>query len=137
MHYPWSHLRRTLSGTLPCEARTFLTWPLSVLPAAITYLTLSKTEHQTVNNLTTNSLSCPSPNRRSHKAIQNSLSHIKAASPHKLPQNRVFRNILNRHPDKIIQELQQPLRFKIFRTVPFNCKQQWLCILFQHSKLIN
>lgn len=41
LHYPWSHLRRTLSGTLPCEARTFLTWPLSVLPAAITYLTSS------------------------------------------------------------------------------------------------
>ncbi len=36
MHYPWSRLRRTLSGILPCEARTFLTWPLSVLPAAIT-----------------------------------------------------------------------------------------------------
>ncbi len=56
LHYPWSRLRRTLSGILPCEARTFLTWPLSVLPAAITYLTLSKTEHQTVNNHTTNSL---------------------------------------------------------------------------------
>ncbi len=41
LHYPWSRLRRTLSGILPCEARTFLTWPLSVLPAAITYLTSS------------------------------------------------------------------------------------------------
>ncbi len=25
LHYPWSHLHRTLSGILPCEARTFLT----------------------------------------------------------------------------------------------------------------
>ena len=25
MHWPWSHLHRTLSGILPCEARTFLT----------------------------------------------------------------------------------------------------------------
>ena len=26
LHYPWSRLHRTLSGILPCEARTFLTW---------------------------------------------------------------------------------------------------------------
>ncbi len=25
MHFPWSRLHRTLSGILPCEARTFLT----------------------------------------------------------------------------------------------------------------
>ena len=43
LHYPWSHLHRTLSGILPCEARTFLTCPLSGalrLTAATTYLTL-------------------------------------------------------------------------------------------------
>ena len=39
MHCPWSHLRRTLSGILLCEARTFLSRPLSVLPAAIAYST--------------------------------------------------------------------------------------------------
>ncbi len=66
LHYPWSHLRRTLSGTLPCEARTFLTWPLSVLPAAITYLTSSKTEHQTLNNHITKPLHCPSPNLKGY-----------------------------------------------------------------------
>ena len=26
LHFPVSHLNRTLSGILPCEARTFLTW---------------------------------------------------------------------------------------------------------------
>ena len=26
LHCPWSRLRQTLSGTLPCEARTFLAW---------------------------------------------------------------------------------------------------------------
>ena len=31
LHYPWSRLHRTLSGILPCEARTFLTCSLSVL----------------------------------------------------------------------------------------------------------
>ena len=34
LHFPWSRLRRTLSGTLPFEARTFLSRSLSVLPAA-------------------------------------------------------------------------------------------------------
>ena len=31
LHFPWSHLRQTLSGILPCEARTFLTCSLSAL----------------------------------------------------------------------------------------------------------
>ena len=40
LHWPWSRLHRTLSGILPCEARTFLTRTpcrarLSVLLAAI------------------------------------------------------------------------------------------------------
>ena len=42
LHYPWSRLHRTLSGILPCEARTFLTCPLSGalrLTAATIYLT--------------------------------------------------------------------------------------------------
>ena len=36
LHWPWSHLHRTLSGILPYEARTFLTCRKA---AAITYLT--------------------------------------------------------------------------------------------------
>ena len=35
LHYPGSCLRRTLSGILPCEARTFLTCVLSEPAAAI------------------------------------------------------------------------------------------------------
>ena len=35
LHWPWSRLHRTLSGTLPREARTFLTCGLSTLAAAI------------------------------------------------------------------------------------------------------
>ena len=35
LHFPWSHLHRTLSGILPCEARTFLTCGLSTPAAAI------------------------------------------------------------------------------------------------------
>ncbi len=36
LHWSGSRLHRTLSGILPYEARTFLTWRLSALPAAIT-----------------------------------------------------------------------------------------------------
>ena len=35
LHWPGSHLHRTLSGILPCEARTFLTCSLSAFAAAI------------------------------------------------------------------------------------------------------
>ena len=31
LHCPWSHLRQTLSGTLPFEARTFLSCTLSAI----------------------------------------------------------------------------------------------------------
>ena len=31
LHFPWSRLRQTLSGILPCEARTFLICSLSAL----------------------------------------------------------------------------------------------------------
>ena len=34
LRFPEGHPCRTLSGILPCEARTFLSRPLSVLPAA-------------------------------------------------------------------------------------------------------
>ena len=39
LHFPWSHLHRTLSGILPCEARTFLVCSFSAFAAAITCLT--------------------------------------------------------------------------------------------------
>ena len=42
LHWPGSHLHRTLSGILPCEARTFLTCGLSALAAAIVCAAHSK-----------------------------------------------------------------------------------------------
>ena len=39
LHFPWSRLHRTLSGILPCEARTFLICGLSAPADAITCLT--------------------------------------------------------------------------------------------------
>ena len=35
LHFPWSRLRRTLSGILPCEARTFLSCGILSAAAAI------------------------------------------------------------------------------------------------------
>ncbi len=43
--------------------------------------------------------------------------------PHKLPQNRILGNILNRHSDKIIQKLQQPLCLLVFRLSLLNLEQ--------------
>ena len=34
LHFPWSYLHRTLSGTLPCIARTFLTVAGAIICAA-------------------------------------------------------------------------------------------------------
>ena len=44
LHWPWSRLHRTLSGILPCEARTFLT---CMLAAAIIHLTEHKRHFNT------------------------------------------------------------------------------------------
>ena len=41
LHCLWSRLHRTLSGTLPCEARTFLSSGLSAFEGAIIYPTLN------------------------------------------------------------------------------------------------
>ncbi len=43
LHYPWSRLHRTLSGILPCEARTFLTCGF---PQPRSFILLSMTESQ-------------------------------------------------------------------------------------------
>ena len=68
---------------------------------------------------------------------QSSLSYIKTASPHKLPQNRILGNILNRHSDKIIQKLQQPLCLLVLRLSLLNLEQQRFRIQLQNRKLIH
>ena len=42
-------------------------------------------------------------------------SHLKAASPYKLPQNGISRNIITARSKEIIQKLQQALRLRIGR----------------------
>lgn len=57
LHFPGSHLHRPLAGTLPYEARTFLTYSLSTLVAAIvcvtqylSYYTIKLTKNATINS---------------------------------------------------------------------------------------
>ena len=45
LHWPWSHLHRTLSGILPCEARTFLTC-MFIQPRSFTLLTMIDLMHE-------------------------------------------------------------------------------------------
>ena len=45
LHFPWSRLHQTLSGILPCEARTFLSCGLSVSQQRPSCLTPKKFYH--------------------------------------------------------------------------------------------
>ena len=51
LHYPWSRLHRTLSGILPCEARTFLVWHLSACQPRSFILLISKRVYFTTHLL--------------------------------------------------------------------------------------
>ncbi len=122
LHFPWSRLRRTLSGILPCEARTFLAWPLSVLPAAA---------------------ACPARNhhyimfpRRKSIACRREL-FSEAAAPDKFPENGIDRHRLRRHPKEIIQKLQQSSGLGIFRNIFRHLEQHRLRVQLQHSEFID
>ena len=85
LHWPWSHLHRTLSGILPYEARTFLT---CIATAAIIRLTYTLV---IIHFILEKSKSLP--------------LHLKAASAHKLSQNGIVRNIIAAGSQKIVKEL--------------------------------
>ena len=51
LHWPWSRLHRTLSGILPCEARTFLVWHLSACQPRSFILLISKRVYFTTHLL--------------------------------------------------------------------------------------
>ena len=58
-----------------------------------------------------------------------SSSHIQAAPPNKLPQNRVLRYILAAHPDKIVQKFEKPFGLQILFRIPGNPKEKRLGVL--------
>ena len=72
LHYPWSRLHRTLSGILPCEARTFLIWGMRPSRDHLFYLLFI------------------------HKL------YVEIASSYKLPANGVGRNIFTVDSLKIL-----------------------------------
>ena len=82
LHFPWSHLHLTLSGILPCEARTFLTCCLSALAAAITCLTPFLLLY-----------GC---------RLWWLSSHVKTTSPDKLAHQRIIADIIRRNVQEII-----------------------------------
>ena len=65
------------------------------------------------------------------------LLNRKATSTDKFPADGITWHICAVDSLKIFQELQKPFCLVILRFSLLNAKQQRLCILFQHSKLIN
>ena len=110
LHFPWSHLHRTLSGILPCEARTFLT-PAMLGRDHLFYLS---------PQLLLIIMCFP----QNVKAIL----YIEAGTADEFADNRILADTVARHRKEIIQKLEQALCLQIFRTILVNGKQQRLGI---------
>ena len=110
LHWPWSRLHRTLSGILPCEARTFLT-PAMLGRDHLFYLS---------PQLLLIIMCFP----QNVKAIL----YIEAGTADEFADNRILADTVARHRKEIIQELEQALCLQIFRTILVNGKQQRLGI---------
>ena len=110
LHYPWSRLHRTLSGILPCEARTFLT-PAMLGRDHLFYLS---------PQLLLIIMCFP----QNVKAIL----YIEAGTADEFADNRILADTVARHRKEIIQKLEQALCLQIFRTILVNGKQQRLGI---------
>ena len=110
LHFPWSRLHRTLSGILPCEARTFLT-PAMLGRDHLFYLS---------PQLLLIIMCFP----QNVKAIL----YIEAGTADEFADNRILADTVARHRKEIIQKLEQALCLQIFRTILVNGKQQRLGI---------
>ena len=110
LHYPWSRLHRTLSGILPCEARTFLT------PAMLGRDHLFYLSPQLLLIIT-----CFPQNVKA-------ILYIEAGTADEFADNRILADTVARHRKEIIQKLEQALCLQIFRTILVNGKQQRLGI---------
>ena len=105
LHWPWSHLHRTLSGILPCEARTFLTCRLPPLRPAgrpketETALAVSPGSRDHLSYL----ISCLCFSSCFCNKTNNTLNP-ETAPPDKFPADRIGRNILAVYPLEIFQK---------------------------------
>ena len=122
LHFPWSRLHRTLSGILPCEARTFLTCGLSTLAAAIICPTYFKNWKNAAKTLRRSLIyTIPLIFARKFFSQENFfarkffspkfplLLYIKTASADKFTQNGILVDSIARHWKEIVQEFQQTL----------------------------
>ena len=110
LHWSGSRLHRTLSGILPCEARTFLT-PAMLGRDHLFYLS---------PQLLLIIMCFP----QNVKAIL----YIEAGTADEFADNRILADTVARHRKEIIQKLEQALCLQIFRTILVNGKQQRLGI---------
>ncbi len=105
LHWPWSRLHRTLSGILPCEARTFLTCRLPPLRPAgrpketETALAVSPGSRDHLSYL----ISCLCFSSCFCNKTNNTLNP-ETAPPDKFPADRIGRNILAVYPLEIFQK---------------------------------
>ncbi len=105
LHFPWSRLHRTLSGILPCEARTFLTCRLPPLRPAgrpketETALAVSPGSRDHLSYL----ISCLCFSSCFCNKTNNTLNP-ETAPPDKFPADRIGRNILAVYPLEIFQK---------------------------------
>ena len=124
LHCPWSRLRQTLSGILPCEARTFLSRSFSAFAAA----TICLTQIQVLFYHRFPFLSIFLPISFTI-FFRHTCLYLKAASTDKLPNNGILRNVLTADSQYVIQKLKQPFGLQILWTVFWNLEQNRLCIL--------
>ena len=109
LHFPGSHLHRTLSGILPFEARTFLTCSLSFLQPRPSVHLRSVPYHILPRS-----------------ASGFALSDLVNAAADEFPHDRSLRYIVVRNRKEVIQKLEEALRFHEFRAVLGDPEQQGL-----------
>ena len=103
LHCPWSHLRQTLSGTLPCEARTFLSRSLSFLRQR-PFVLLNAPNSTTIPGCCQLRLSSNSTTTSDTSHINCPCSDFKTGSADKLPDQGIMRNFLTADTKEVIQE---------------------------------
>ena len=113
LHCPWSRLRQTLSGTLPCEARTFLSRSLSFLRQR-PFVLLNVPYSSIIPRR------CQVPKMTHESSISQTGSNLKAASADKFPDQGIVRNFLTADTQKIIEKFEQPLRLVVLRRITRN-----------------
>ncbi len=128
LHFPWSRLHRTLSGILPCEARTFLTCsgysrkqPRSFILLGIlsTWYFIYLVFYLLGILVLLSFLKDP----------QRKCSRMKYASADKFPAYGVIRHAFAADTDKILQKLQESFGFMVLRLLFADLEEQGFRIL--------